>query len=306
MNPTADDLKKNVSDFYGSLARALQASGCGTGPAACCGVSPGESMSESYAGKEGYVAEADLGLGCGIPDEFADLQPGQTVLDLGSGAGNDAFVARGAVGETGRVIGVDMTSDMLARARANAAARGYTNVEFRLGEIEHLPVDANSVDRILSNCVLNLVPDKDAAHREMFRVLKPGGRFSVSDIAMEGEVSPEIRHAASLYVGCISGAVSREAMTTSLQAAGFADMAMPKVVVYPLDRQMIKDFLPAGADADKLLAGVQVYKVTVTGVKPGSSEGERVSTATPVKLKMATATAASTEGAACCGPTCCS
>src|SRR5690606_3333386 len=247
MNPTAEDLKKNVADFYGNLARdtAADASGCGPG-SACCGVSPGESMSESYAGKEGYVAEADLGLGCGIPDEFADLQPGQTVLDLGSGAGNDAFVARGAVGETGRVIGVDMTSDMLARARANAAARGYDNVEFRLGEIEHLPVESNSVDRILSNCVLNLVPDKDAAHREMYRVLKPGGRFSVSDIALEGTVSPELRHAAALYVGCIAGAVSREAMTHSLQAAGFADVQMPKVVVYPLDRQMIESFLPAG------------------------------------------------------------
>jgi arsenite methyltransferase len=304
MNPTADDLKKNVSEFYGSLARETDASGCGCGPTACCGVSPGESMSESYAGKEGYVAEADLGLGCGIPDEFADLQPGQTVLDLGSGAGNDAFVARSAVGETGRVIGVDMTSDMLARARANAAARGFNNVEFRLGEIEHLPVDSNTVDRILSNCVLNLVPDKDAAHREMFRVLKAGGRFSVSDIAMEGDVSPEIRQAASLYVGCISGAVSREAMTTSLQAAGFADVAMPKVVVYPLDRQMIKDFLPAGADADKLLAGVQVYKVTVTGVKPGSRDATPPAATTP--LKMAAATTAKAEDAACCGPSCCS
>jgi arsenite methyltransferase len=286
MNPTAEDLKKNVSEFYGSIARDPEASGCGCGPAACCGVSPGESMSESYAGKEGYVADADLGLGCGIPDAYADLQPGQTVLDLGSGAGNDAFVARAAVGETGKVIGVDMTPDMLSRARANAAARGFDNVEFRLGEIEHLPVTSATVDRILSNCVLNLVPDKEAAHREMFRVLKPGGRFSVSDIAMEGAVSPEIRQAASLYVGCISGAVTRTEMTRSLEAAGFSDVQMAKEVVYPLDKQMIKDFLPAGADADALLANVQVYKVTVTGVKPDKAK------------------AASPEGA-CCGSACC-
>jgi arsenite methyltransferase len=286
MNPTAEDLKKNVSEFYGSIARDPEASGCGCGPAACCGVSPGESMSESYAGKEGYVADADLGLGCGIPDAYADLQPGQTVLDLGSGAGNDAFVARAAVGETGKVIGVDMTPDMLSRARANAAARGFDNVEFRLGEIEHLPVTSATVDRILSNCVLNLVPDKEAAHHEMFRVLKPGGRFSVSDIAMEGAVSPEIRQAASLYVGCISGAVTRTEMTRSLEAAGFSDVQMAKEVVYPLDKQMIKDFLPAGADAEALLANVQVYKVTVTGVKPDKAK------------------AASPEGA-CCGSACC-
>jgi len=285
MNQTAEDLKKNVSEFYGTIARDPAASGCGCGPSACCGVSPGESMSESYAGKEGYVAEADLGLGCGIPDEFADLQPGQTVLDLGSGAGNDAFVARGAVGESGRVIGVDMTSDMLARARANAAARGYDNVEFRLGEIEHLPVTSATVDRILSNCVLNLVPDKDAAHREMFRVLKPGGRFSISDIAMEGAVSPEIRNAASLYVGCISGAVTRDAMTQSLEAAGFVDVHMPKVVTYPLDAGMIKSFLPAGADAEALLKDVRVYKVTVTGTKPAGTPKSQAS--------------------ACCGSSCC-
>ncbi len=286
MNATAEDLKKSVSEFYGGIARDPKAGGCGCGPSACCGVSPGASMSESYAGKDGYVAEADLGLGCGIPDAFADLKPGQTVLDLGSGAGNDAFVARAAVGETGRVIGVDMTPDMLSLARANARARGFDNVEFRLGEIEHLPVTSATVDRILSNCVLNLVPDKDAAHREMFRVLKPGGRFSVSDIAMEGEVSPELRRAAALYVGCISGAVSREEMTRSLCAAGFTDVEMPKVIPYPLDRDMIRDFLPPGADADRLLEGVKVYKVTVTGVKP-----EKAGTPAP---------------SSCCGPSCCS
>jgi arsenite methyltransferase len=283
-NASPESLKQEVAAFYGGLARDAAASGCGCGPSACCGVSPGESMSESYAGKEGYLAEADLGLGCGIPDEFADLRPGQTVLDLGSGAGNDAFVARGAVGGTGRVIGVDMTPDMLARARANAARLGYENVEFRLGEIEHLPVTSSTVDRILSNCVLNLVPDKDAAHREMFRVLKPGGRFSVSDIALEGAVSPEIRSAAALYVGCISGAVTRAEMTRSLEAAGFTDVDMPKVVTYPLDRNMIKDFLPAGADADALLNGVQVYKVTVTGVKPDGK---------------------TSSASACCGSSCC-
>lgn len=300
MNPTAEDLKKNVSEFYGSLARDAAAAGCGCGPGACCGVTPGETMSESYAGKEGYVAEADLGLGCGIPDEFADLQPGQTVLDLGSGAGNDAFVARGAVGETGRVIGVDMTPDMLARARANAAARGFENVEFRLGEIEHLPVTSATVDRILSNCVLNLVPDKDAAHREMFRVLKPGGRFSVSDIALEGAVSPEIRQAAALYVGCISGAVTRAEMTRSLEAAGFAEVSLPKEAVYPLDKSMIQSFLPEGADADKLLGNVQVYKVTVTGVKPGVEKVGNVEHAEKSE------TSKDADASACCGSSCCS
>lgn len=297
MSTNAEKIKKEVSDFYGNIARDSAASGCcGESATACCGVSPGESMSESYAGKEGHVAEADLGLGCGIPDAFADLKPGQTVLDLGSGAGNDAFVARAAVGETGHVIGVDMTPDMLSRARENARTRGYDNVEFRLGEIEHLPVTASTVDRILSNCVLNLVPDKDAAHREMFRVLKPGGRFSVSDIALEGEVSPEIRSAAALYVGCISGAVTRAEMTRSLEAAGFADVQMPKVVPYPLDKGMIQSFLPAGADAEALLENVQVFKVTVTGRKPGTS-GEHGESGKA---------AGNTPDSSCCGSSCCS
>jgi SAM-dependent methyltransferase len=226
-------------------------------------------MSESYDGKEGYAAGADLGLGCGLPTEYADLRPGQTVLDLGSGAGNDAFVALAAVGPTGRVIGVDMTPDMIEKARANAQRLGHVNVEFRLGEIEHLPVADASVDRILSNCVLNLVPDKDAAHREMFRVLKSGGRFSVSDIAMEGDVSSAIREAAALYVGCVAGAISREAMQRSLEAAGFTDVQMTEVKPYPISADMVAPFLPAGADAEALLRDVRVYKVTVTGIKHG-------------------------------------
>jgi arsenite methyltransferase len=303
MNTTPEALKKEVSEFYGSIARAETSIGCGPDNA-CCGVAHGASMSDSYEGKEGYVADADLGLGCGVPTEFADLQPGHTVLDLGSGAGNDAFVARAAVGVTGHVIGVDMTPDMLARARENAAKRSFNNVEFRLGEIEHLPVTSATVDRILSNCVLNLVPDKDAANREMYRVLKPGGKFSVSDIAMEGEVSPEIRSAAALYVGCVAGAVTRAAMTRSLESAGFTDVRMPKAVPYPLDAAMIKALLPAGVDADTLLKNVQVYKVTVTGTKPETSTGEKVAletsevpAATPA-LKMVTTPA---PEASCCG-----
>ena len=311
--PTGD-MKQNVADFYGELARTAPAAGsCGPG-SACCGVSPGISMSERYDGREGYVAEADLGLGCGIPDEHADLQPGHTVLDLGSGAGNDAFVARAAVGETGHVIGVDMTPDMLNRARDNAARLEYNNVEFRLGEIEHLPVSSGTVDRILSNCVLNLVPDKDAAHREMFRVLKPGGRFSVSDIALEGTVSPEFRSAVALYVGCVSGAVSRDTMIRSLETAGFVDVAMPKVVPYPLDFGMVKDILPAGTDAESMLRNIQVYKVTVTGVKPGQfeapdSHAEKTGTlrmvGKPVPKPAKGAGTASASGASCCGPAGC-
>jgi arsenite methyltransferase len=303
---TAEALKKEVSDFYGGIARAQTSSGCGPG-SACCGVSPGASMSESYEGKEGYLADADLGLGCGVPTEFADLRAGHTVLDLGSGAGNDAFVARATVGDTGHVIGVDMTPDMLARARENAASRGFNNVEFRLGEIEHLPVTSGTVDRILSNCVLNLVPDKDAAHREMFRVLKPSGSFSVSDIAMEGAVSPEIRSAAALYVGCVSGAVTRDAMVRSLEAAGFTNVQMPKVVTYPIDVAMVRDFLPAGADAETLLKDVQVYKITVTGTKPGTpAEVSAEKTATLRMVGKPVAKASGASEAPCCGPACCS
>ena len=199
------EIKSIVRARYGAIAEGA-AQGCGGAPG-CCGDGTLDMIGDAYADLAGYVAEADLGLGCGVPTRYAGMEAGDVVLDLGSGAGIDVFVARRSVGEAGRVIGVDMTEAMIERARANAAKLGYDNVEFRLGEIEQLPVGDDAVDVVISNCVLNLVPDKAQAFAETFRVLKPGGHFCVSDIIATGTLPDGIRRAAALYVGCVAGAM---------------------------------------------------------------------------------------------------
>jgi SAM-dependent methyltransferase len=216
-----------VREKYGEIAKGA-AQGCCSGSGGCCGGSPADQIAEYV----GYTPEqlaalpegANLGLGCGNPLEHAAAQPGETVLDLGSGAGMDAFLAARAVGPTGRVIGVDMTPEMLERARANAARAGVANVEFRLGEIEHLPVPDASVDIIISNCVINLSPEKDQVFREMFRVLRPGGRMVVSDLVLVRPISEEIRRSVEAYVGCVAGASLRADYLKAIGAAGFRDI----------------------------------------------------------------------------------
>jgi len=210
--------KDAVRAAYAGVARG---SGC------CCGGAPavdltefGQALGYPASDLEGVPDGANLGLGCGAPLEYAELQPGETVLDLGSGAGFDCFVARRTVGDSGRVIGVDMTPEMIARARANARQAGYDNVEFRLGEIEALPVADASVDLVISNCVLNLVPDKKAAFREIARVLKPGGRMVVSDIVRVGELPARLRDSMAAYAACASGALPRDEYLAGLVQAG--------------------------------------------------------------------------------------
>ena len=221
--PSADTLRAAVRATYAAAATGTAApEGDGCGPA--CGCTPGADLDfigDAYDGIDGYLAEADLGLGCGIPTEHAALAEGETVLDLGSGAGIDAFVARRAVGDSGRVIGVDMTPEMVARARANAAALGYGNVVFRLGEIEAMPVEAATVDVIVSNCVLNLVPHKAEAFAEMHRVLRPGGRFCVSDVVTRGTLPDDVRASAALHAACVSGALPEADYLAALVTAGF-------------------------------------------------------------------------------------
>jgi arsenite methyltransferase len=219
----------------------------------------------------GHLAEADFNLGCGVPTRHAALAPGETVLDLGSGAGNDVFIARHEVGPEGRVIGVDMTPEMIARARVNASKLGYENVEFRLGEIERMPVEAGSVDAVISNCVLNLVPDKANAFAEMFRVLRPGGRFCVSDIVATGELPLQVHDAAGLYVGCVAGALPEADYLALLGDVGFerVRVAEAKPVTLP------DDALAPHMDADELAAfrasGIVLKSVTVLGSKPATA-----------------------------------
>jgi SAM-dependent methyltransferase len=222
--PTGDELREVVRERYGEIARGEKV-GCGPDPAGTC-CSPSPSTGFGYAAEDlARLPEgADLGLGCGNPGAIAALSPGETVVDLGSGGGIDCFFAARAVGATGRVIGVDMTPDMVKRARANAAKVDATNVEFRLGEIEALPVADSTADVIISNCVVNLSPDKDRVFGEMFRVLRPGGRVAISDQVAVREMPPEVRADPARYAACISGAVAPEAVERMLRDAGFGEV----------------------------------------------------------------------------------
>lgn len=246
--------KELVQEGYGDIARS---GGSCCGPEACGDNLSGIGFSAGYEKLDGYVAEADLGLGCGLPTAEALIKPGETVLDLGSGAGNDVFIASTLVTETGRVVGLDLTSDMVTRARENATRLGRTNVEFVHGDIEDMPLPDAAFDLVVSNCVLNLVPDKAAAFGEIHRVLKPGGRFAISDIVLEGELPPALAEASLMYVGCVAGAQQREDYLASIAAAGFDGIEVTK-------SREIK--LPAGVVA-KAVGAVQAQEFAASGVK---------------------------------------
>lgn len=223
-------LKSTVKDHYASVAQG-SSSCCGTSD--CCGNQAVINPLVGYGDLSvDLVDGADLGLGCGLPTLNAGIQPGDTVLDLGSGAGVDVFLAARAAGPQGKAIGVDMTPEMIARAWDNAVRGGYTNVDFRLGEIEELPVTTDSVDVVLSNCVINLVPDKARVFAEIFRVLKPGGRFSISDMVTYGEVPQEIREDMTLWAGCVAGALDREAYLEIIRQTGFSELHIKDFVEY--------------------------------------------------------------------------
>ncbi len=209
---SAEDIKQVVQDRYSKVVTS-RACGCGSSG----------SFADGYDKLEGYNQSADYGLGCGIPTEHANIQPGNSVLDLGSGAGNDVFVARAIVGETGHVIGVDFTDAMIQKANDNKEKTGFTNVEFRKGDIEDMPVDNDSIDVVISNCVINLVPDKKKAFSEIYRVLKPGGHFCISDMVVNGQMEDSIRRDLELYAGCIAGAVSQDEYMGMLREIGFSN-----------------------------------------------------------------------------------
>lgn len=281
METLDNGLKTLVRDSYTRVAEQ----GYDQNAASCCGSGPQLStveaavMAESYTDLRGYVPEADLGLGCGLPTQFARIQPGDVVIDLGSGAGNDAFVARHETGPTGKVIGVDFTPAMVERARRNAEARGFNNVEFRQGDIEAMPVSDAVADVVVSNCVLNLVPDKPAVFREMFRVLKPGGHFSVSDIVLVGELPEGIRQAAELYAGCVSGAIDQKAYLGELREAGFQNLTLQKARPIGLPDEILLTYLSETDLAAFRASGAGVVSITVAGEKS-------LGTASAVKPKV--------------------
>ncbi len=226
---TQEEIKEMVRKKYSEIALQdkdkNEASCCGSG---CCTTEVYNIMTDDYTDLKGYHAEADLGLGCGLPTQFAQIKKGDVVIDLGSGAGNDAFIARSEAGESGKVIGIDFTEAMIEKARANAEKLGFQNVEFRQGDIEDMPVSSNTADVIVSNCVLNLVPNKDGVFKEIQRVLKPGGHFSISDIVLVGTLPAKIRKAAEMYAGCVSGAIQKRAYMELIEINGFKNPTIQK------------------------------------------------------------------------------
>ncbi|MCP4121449.1 MAG: arsenite methyltransferase [Bacteroidetes bacterium] len=254
----SDRIKEVVKKTY--TEAVTKNSGC------CCSSTPAieTNFSESYSDVQGYNQEADYGLGCGIPTEYANIKEGDTVLDLGSGAGNDVFVARAIVGGKGRVIGVDMTEAMIAQANVNKAKLGFENVEFVLGEIEELPVEDSSVDVVVSNCVMNLVPNKVKAYQEVSRVLKAGGHFSISDMVLQGELPDSIRNAAAMYAGCVSGALSKEGYLKAIADAGFTNTRVAKEREINLPDNLLlqfisKDELEAYRKSQSAIVSITVY-----------------------------------------------
>ena len=254
---TSDQIRETVRQAYGAVATGKQ-SGC-CGGTSCCGPVEPAARQLGYSDEELAAVPdgADLGLGCGNPQTIAALKPGERVLDLGSGAGFDAFIAARQVGPTGLVIGVDMTPEMVERARANAAATEIAHVDFRLGDIERLPVDDASVDVIMSNCVINLVPDKAAAFREAFRVLAPGGRLAISDIVAIGDLPAAIAADPAAYTGCIAGAAPVAALEEMIAAAGFAHV---RVTVRTASRSLIEGWSP-GTGAEAFVASALIEAV---------------------------------------------
>ncbi|MEK7704710.1 MAG: arsenite methyltransferase [Myxococcota bacterium] len=248
-----DEVRTAVREQYGKVAR--QDSDCGCAPG-CCSPNPVVSLGIGYSQKDlAEVPEgANLGLGCGNPQATAALRPGETVLDLGAGAGFDCFLAGKQVGPSGRVIGVDMTADMVTKARENARRAKIRNVEFRLGEIEHLPVADGEVDVILSNCVINLSPDKEAVFREAFRVLKPGGRLAISDIVATAEMPDALSRSVEALTGCIAGATPVEGLRELLRVVGFENI---RVDVKQESRAFIRDWLP-GSGAEDFVASANI------------------------------------------------
>ncbi len=274
----SESLKKLVQEKYGLIADQSYTqnatSCCGAGG---CTTLDYSIMAEDYTNLKGYIPDADLGLGCGLPTEFALIKEGDTVIDLGSGAGNDAFIARSIVGEKGKVIGIDFTEKMIDKARSNANKLGFNNVEFRYGDIERMPVTANIADVIVSNCVLNLVPNKKQAFAEMFRVLKPGGHFSVSDIVLHGALPEGLQKSAEMYAGCVAGAIQKDEYIALIREAGFINVTVQKERKITLPDDILSAYLN-NTEMEKYKNGsFGIYSITVYMAKsPVPANGNKL------------------------------
>ncbi len=263
---TSEELKKIVREKYGEIAAQENAPCCGAGS---CGQEVYNIMTDDYSGTAGYNADADLGLGCGLPTRFAKIQKGDTVIDLGSGAGNDCFIARHETGETGKVIGIDFTEAMIKRARANAEKLGFNNVEFRQGDIEQMPVSDNVADVIVSNCVLNLVPDKKKVIKEIYRTLKPGGHFSITDIVLVGDLPEKFRADAEMYAGCVTGAIQKADYLKHVKESGFENISIQKEKPIIIPDEILDRYLNSTEKEDFKKGTVGIFSITVFAQKPG-------------------------------------
>ncbi|MDP1843195.1 MAG: arsenite methyltransferase [Sediminibacterium sp.] len=262
-------LKELVKEKYAAIAdQSIEqnlSSCCGAGG---CSTEVYNIMSDDYTKMEGYNADADLGLGCGLPTQFAKIKKGDTVVDLGSGAGNDCFVARAEAGETGKIIGIDFTPAMIAKAKANAAKLQFDNVQFREGDIEDMPLASDIADVVVSNCVLNLVPNKDGVFKEIFRVLKQGGHFSISDVVLVGQLPEALRKDAEMYAGCVAGAIQKEVYMELIHTNGFTNIVLQKEKAIIIPDDILVNYLNEKELADFKNGDTGIFSVTVYAEKP--------------------------------------
>jgi SAM-dependent methyltransferase len=267
--PKLENIKEIVKEKYGNIAKKAKSEencGCSCG----CGPAVEEDYSvfnDDYKDLDGYVADADLALGCGLPTQYAGIQEGDTVVDLGSGAGNDVFVARSLVGDSGRLIGIDMTEEMIDKANQNKTKLGFDNIEFRLGDIENMPVNDSEIDVVISNCVLNLVPDKQRAFSEIFRILKPGGHFCISDVVIQGELPVSLQKSAEMYAGCVAGALNQKEYLTIIRQAGFTDIEIKTSKTIELPDDILSEYLSQKEMITFRESDLGIFSITVVGRK---------------------------------------
>ncbi len=263
-----EEVKEIVKSKYSQIVlqgkEENASSCCGSG---CCSSETYNIMNDDYSVLDGYNPDADLSLGCGLPTQFARIKTGDTVIDLGSGAGNDCFIARYETGNDGQVIGIDFTPAMVEKARANAAKMDFGNVEFRLGDIENMPVEDSIADVVVSNCVLNLVPNKEKAISEIYRVLRPGGHFSISDVVLVGDLPKSIEHAAEMYAGCVSGAIQKGDYLRIIERVGFTNITIQKQKPIVIPDDILAGYLSTNEISDFKKNGTGIYSITVYAEK---------------------------------------